>query len=100
VNDTDPPRCPRCLRPFVILIGDLGPCDPCAAELAAERAVRRETSARPHPCRSCGAELIGRAVFFNEFPTEVKRVHATFFLLFPVRFSEDWPDAGAASVDS
>jgi hypothetical protein len=56
--------CPRCGRPIVILVGKLGPCEPCQRELIAEREARREARGTVRPCaEGCGATVTGPSIY-------------------------------------
>ena len=61
----EPLRCPRCGVTFALVVGEVGPCEPCEIELRAEREAMRETVSRPHSCESCGREIVGRRRFCN-----------------------------------
>jgi hypothetical protein len=54
--------CPRCGIAFVLVVGRVGPCEPCQRELAAEREARREARAEVRACGTgCGRTVTGQA---------------------------------------
>jgi hypothetical protein len=58
----EPLRCPRCGVAFAIVVGAVGPCEPCQLDLQAE--ARREARAEPRPCaEGCGQLVTGAGTY-------------------------------------
>jgi hypothetical protein len=57
-------RCPRCGIAFALVVGKVGPCEPCQLEIVAEAEARREARAIERPCAAgCGRTVTGSAIY-------------------------------------